>query len=319
MHSNAGGLGETNPASRAKRLDELVGPVKLGRPHRSRRLGRAEASIALLASRSVNAHEKGTPPAKGRAPRAQPPGAVGDDEGIAGTSSRAEAIAGTLRAQILNGKYEAGERLPSERELSARTGANRSSVREALKKLEQLGMIAIRPGGARVVPLEDAGLGVLRHMLSDPKPNREIVEQWLDVYELVIAGAARFAVERGTEEELAAGKRLLRRLVSVNTSEDEFVAISDQLTELIAVASRNVVLRMVRNGLVATEQRQVDARRKLRASRKALIPIVRDVEHAITRRDPSGTEEGVRRLLRANRTRIIELIAGPHSRGSSDR
>ena len=69
-------------------------------------------------------------------------------------TNRAEAIAEGLRAQILSGKYAPGERLPSERDLSVSLGANRSSVREAMKKLEQLGMIAIRPGGgARVVPM----------------------------------------------------------------------------------------------------------------------------------------------------------------------
>jgi len=61
--------------------------------------------------------------------------------------------------------------LPSERELSERLGVNRASAREALKKLEQLGIISIRRGGgARVLPLEEAGLGALSHMLSAETP-----------------------------------------------------------------------------------------------------------------------------------------------------
>lgn len=229
-----------------------------------------------------------------------------------GSGSRAEGIAEALRAQILSGKYAAGERLPSERELAQRTGANRSSVREALKKLEQLGMISIRRGGgARVVPLEDAGLGVLRHVLGAQEPNRDIVAQWLDVHELVIAGAARFAVERGTEEEFTRAKRLLDQLVATGTSDEEFVGIGDQLTDLIAAASRNVVLRMVRNGLTAQAQRRNDARRRLRASRKELLPIVRDIKRAMDERDPAAAEEGVRRLLRTNRSMVLDFIAGP--------
>jgi DNA-binding FadR family transcriptional regulator len=227
-------------------------------------------------------------------------------------SSRADGIAETLRAQILSGKYAAGERLPSERELAQRTGANRSSVREALKKLEQLGMISIRRGGgARVVPLEDAGLGVLRHVLEARQPNREFVAQWLDVHELVMAGAARFAVERGTEEEFAEAKRLLDRLVDAKTTDEQFVATGDQLTDLIATASRNVVLRMVRNGLTAEAQRRNDARQRLRASRKELMPIVRDIKRAMDERDPVAAEEGVRRLLRTNRNMVLDFVAGP--------
>jgi GntR family transcriptional regulator, transcriptional repressor for pyruvate dehydrogenase complex len=227
-------------------------------------------------------------------------------------TNRAEAIAEGLRAQILSGKYAPGERLPSERDLSVSLGANRSSVREAMKKLEQLGMIAIRPGGgARVIPMGESGLGVLRHALSAKTPDRELVAQWLDVHELVVAGAARFAVERGTQEEFADAKALLRRLVSPATSADEFVAVADQLTELIAIASRNVVLRMVRNGLTAAAQRQGHARRQLRSSRRILLPIVADIELAMDERDPVAAEEGVRRLLRTNRAMILDLIAGP--------
>jgi GntR family transcriptional regulator, transcriptional repressor for pyruvate dehydrogenase complex len=227
------------------------------------------------------------------------------------TPNRVDVIAEGLREQILSGKYGPGERLPSERELSVRLGANRSSVREALKKLEQLGMIAIKPGGARVVPMAEAGLGVLRHALSAGRPDREFVAQWLDVHEMVIAGATRVAIERGTQEEFDEAKALLRGLVAPGSSDDEFVLIADRLTALIALASRNVVLQMVRNGLTAAAQRQGDARRKLRPSRKVLLPIVEEIERAIDRREPAAAEEGVRRLLRTNRAMVLDLVAGP--------
>jgi GntR family transcriptional repressor for pyruvate dehydrogenase complex len=228
-------------------------------------------------------------------------------------ANRSEEIAESLRTQILSGKYDVGERLPSERDLSLRLGVHRSSVREALKKLEQIGMIAIRPGGgARVLPLEKAGLGVLRHALGTARPDRDLVSQWMDVYELVIAGAARFAIERGTAQEFAEAKRLLRKLVAPKTSTEEFVVVADQLTDLIAVASRNVVLRMVRNGLTASTERQ-QALRKIQVSRKELQPIVRAIERAIDERDPTAAEDGVRRLLRTNRAMVLDLIAGPPS------
>ena len=226
-------------------------------------------------------------------------------------SGRAEEIAEGLRAQILSGKYGPGERLPSERELSVRLAVNRSSVREALKKLEQLGMIAIRRGGgARVVPMQQAGLGVLRHALGAKAPGRELVAQWLDVREIVIAGAARFAVERGSSEEFSEAKRLLRKLVAPGLDDDEFVAAGDRLTAFIAGASRNVVLQMVSNGLTAAAQRHVDARQKSRPTRKELLPLVSEIERAMDERDPVAAEEGVRRLLRMNRAMVIDLVAG---------
>jgi GntR family transcriptional regulator, transcriptional repressor for pyruvate dehydrogenase complex len=230
------------------------------------------------------------------------------------SESLVESIADSLRGQILSGKYAAGERLPSERELSTRLGANRASVREALKKLEQLGMIAIRPGGgARVVPLEQAGLGAIRHMVGGKLAKRELMAQWLDVHELVMAGAARLAVERGTEEELAEGKKLLKRLVAPGTSDEELVTLTDQLTELIAVASRNLVLRMVRNGLTTAAQRQNEVRKQARPQRKTLLLLVRSIELALDQRDAAATEEAVRQLFRHNRATILDLLAGPEN------
>jgi len=228
------------------------------------------------------------------------------------STSRSESIAESLRAQILAGKYGPGERLPSERELSERLAVNRSSVREALKKLEQLGMIAIRPGGgARVVPMEQAGLGVLQHALGTKKPNRELVSQWLDVWEIVIVGATRLAVERGDEAGFEKAKRLLKKLCATSTTADEFVETGDQLTELIAHASRNSVLGMVRNGLTSAAHQRISVRKHLHGSRKKLLPYTRDIERAIDARDAAAAEDAVRRLLRRHRDEVLDFVAGP--------
>ena len=230
------------------------------------------------------------------------------------TALVSEEIAQELRKQILGGKYEAGERLPSERDLSAKLGTHRSSVREALKKLEQQGFIQIRRGGgARVLPIEEAGLSVLPHLLaaSEP-PRRELVAQWLDVWELVVAGAARLAVERGTQSEFDEALRLLARLRSRSLSPAEFIETGDALTELIARASRNIVLRMVRNGLTAQLRAQTEVRLRAVPPRPALGPIVRELEAAVRARNPAGVEEAVRRLIRENRALALDLVAGPN-------
>ena len=49
------------------------------------------------------------------------------------TPSRSERITAALRDEILRGRYQSGDRLPSERELAVRFDANRGAVREAMK------------------------------------------------------------------------------------------------------------------------------------------------------------------------------------------
>ena len=88
----------------------------------------------------------------------------------------AEQVAGSIRDAILGGSYEPGDTLPSERELAGRFEVNRSSVREAIHKLEAWGLVEVRHGGGTRVRefLASAGLQLLPFLLArgsslDPK------------------------------------------------------------------------------------------------------------------------------------------------------
>ena len=82
------------------------------------------------------------------------------------TRNIADEIARDLCQQIINGQYLAGDRLPAERELAQTLGVHRGSVPEALKKLEQLGLVSTRRGGGTTVQSFDkASLEIVGHML----------------------------------------------------------------------------------------------------------------------------------------------------------
>lgn len=71
--------------------------------------------------------------------------------GRMGSEKSYRAIAEYLRQAIENGRYLYGERLPSEKELSALFNVSRSSVREALTALEYVGLIEVRGGSGYYV------------------------------------------------------------------------------------------------------------------------------------------------------------------------
>src|SRR5438445_13168774 len=63
-----------------------------------------------------------------------------------------------LRGAILSGVYGPGERLPPQRALAAELQGNMASVREALKRLEQLRLVEVRHGDAtRVLDWQQSG------------------------------------------------------------------------------------------------------------------------------------------------------------------
>ncbi len=80
----------------------------------------------------------------------------------------ADKIAVKLRAAIVGGRLRPGDALPSERELAEQYDVNRSSIREAMGKLETWGLVKIRHGGATRVSdfLMGAGLELLPHLVE---------------------------------------------------------------------------------------------------------------------------------------------------------
>ena len=233
--------------------------------------------------------------------------------------SRPEEIARSLRDAILSGVYRPGERLPSERDLATRMDANRSSVREALVKLSQERLIEIRRGGgARVASLDQASLDVLVHLLdlADP-PDPVLVAQWLDVHEIILTGAVRLGAERASEEQIREARRLLARLGEREISDEALLRTTGELAELISAASQNLVLRMVRNALKALFERGLPERRAgLRPPREALPEIAERIDRALCERDAQGAEEGVRRLVRAGRERVLKGLEAQSARTS---
>lgn len=64
------------------------------------------------------------------------------------TSTASSQVHALLRADILGGRYVPGDALPSERRLSEELETSRHVVREALKRLQQAGLVSISQGGA---------------------------------------------------------------------------------------------------------------------------------------------------------------------------
>src|SRR5437868_6146183 len=56
------------------------------------------------------------------------------------------AIAEQIRTAILSGRLKAGDRLSPERELAEQFGVSRVTVRDALRSLEAMGLIAVKVG-----------------------------------------------------------------------------------------------------------------------------------------------------------------------------
>jgi len=160
-------------------------------------------------------------------------------------------IAGSLIEDILSGHYRVAERLPSERDLAARFDANRGAVREAMKKLEQIGVIEVQPGGARVKEQSEASLDVLTHMLAQgPLPDAKLVDQILGVVDNLIADAAEWCVDLASDEEIEQIRHRIAPLKDTELDQETRTLARIELLQSIMLTSKNLPLRLITRTLL---------------------------------------------------------------------
>ena len=163
------------------------------------------------------------------------------------TSHKTTEISTTLRDEILLGQYRPGERLPSERDLAARFCTNRGAVREAIKILEQLGIANVQPGGVRVVPVEEATLGVLSHLMNlDKSLEPYLIENVIEVFGSMLSLSARSAINKATPEQIGELTENVEKLKTEGVmTEESWKLLANQFISI----NQNLVLKLIANGL----------------------------------------------------------------------
>ena len=165
--------------------------------------------------------------------------------------SKHDQIAHSLTQEILQGQYRPGERLPSERDLAARFDANRGAVREAMKKLEHLGIACIQPGGARVAPLEEASLDVIEPLLEmGTLPNEKLVDNIMQVVQSLAQVAAESTATHALAEQLDEIRALVRPLYEEDLNQEQHAIARFTLMHAIMTTSDNLVCQLIARSLL---------------------------------------------------------------------
>jgi len=210
-------------------------------------------------------------------------------------------VASRIQAKILDGSFAPGARLPAERELAVQLRVNRSSVREALKKLEQLRLVNIqRDSGARVQDAEHASFEVVWAMLGDGRPNPARIRDLLELREVLLPGLLRLAVERASDAELATCVANLRSAARHELSDSEFLAALGELYVAFARMTHNRVILILANSVTRflAEREPLRDLATVGAERRKLRPLLHRLAVAISARDADTAARAGRDLLR---------------------
>lgn len=182
--------------------------------------------------------------------------AGGDDEGTAlefgGAAierrSIAEQVAGRILALIKSGNLKSGDRLPTEHEMAVAFGISRPALREALKALTVLGVLASRQGG--------------RYTVTDLSPSRLVAPlqfiMFVKNYDIDAHFEARAAVDLELTRLAAARATMAQRKKILRLAEDGHAFVSDpvgfrvldfEFHRTVNEAAGSPLLAMVSQGL----------------------------------------------------------------------
>jgi GntR family transcriptional repressor for pyruvate dehydrogenase complex len=177
--------------------------------------------------------------------------------GSTSTQTVSSRIHAHLRADILGGRYAPGDALPSERRLSEELETSRHAVREALKRLQQAGLVSISQGGATRVRdwRRHGGLDLLLDLAAegDAPEALHVPRAAMEMRACIGADAARRCAERASAD--------LR--TQLRERGEQFAAVEDLaarnahyevLWDLIVDGADNIAYRLALTTLVARQR-----------------------------------------------------------------
>lgn len=228
-------------------------------------------------------------------------------------------VTAQLHEAIVSGRFQPGDRLPTERELTEIFGVGRPTLREALRFLEANGVIEIRPGkkgGAFVVsPSEQTLASALSTLLALGRaPARDLAEFRLSFE----PENAWWAAKRATLDDRAQLEELAGAAADAATRPDEWMRVGEidsSWHEALARATKNSLRIGISLGThEALLRNHAAVMRAVLASgpevEKHVRRIARDVKKitaAVARRDADAARKAMRRHIEAGNRLNAEL------------
>jgi DNA-binding FadR family transcriptional regulator len=202
-----------------------------------------------------------------------------------------ETIFVRLRDGILSGRPAAGEPLPSERVLADELGCNRHAVREAVKRLQQAGLVEVAHGGAtRVLDWRATGGLDLLAQLPLAAGDAEHVRSVLELRLCVGVDAARRCAQRAPAPTVAA---LRATLQGDSDRALRYAALWDRIID----GADNLAYRLAYNSLLAGLDPASEPSRTLFAAETTDARAQHALVDAIATADPDAAASAATDLL----------------------
>ncbi|MFA6450148.1 MAG: FadR/GntR family transcriptional regulator [bacterium] len=156
-----------------------------------------------------------------------------------------EEIVAQLKDKIVSREIAPGEKLPPERDLAESLNVNRSTVREALNKLESMELVEIKHGDGVYVKdyLESGSLELVKQMLfRDGAPDIGIMKNLALLRRILVPEIACQAAMNRTEDDLLELERIVFQSAEMQIDERDW-----RVHNIITKASGNLLFVVLLN------------------------------------------------------------------------
>jgi GntR family transcriptional regulator, transcriptional repressor for pyruvate dehydrogenase complex len=225
-----------------------------------------------------------------------------------------EQVAEQIRKSILRGRLTPGQRLPSERDLASQFEVTRTTLREALKKLEGLRLIFIRHGDRATVLdwMRHGSLDLLGDLVSrKDRLNVALLANLMEARVVVGVAVAQLAARRRTEDDLLNLEEGLEAMEHSTGDTRQFQAAEFDFFHALATTAHNLVFVFLLNSIRKIYLANAAWFEPLVGDREATVLNHRRVLEAVRGQDGEAAarisraflEEGMQRVLAAQEER----------------
>lgn len=214
----------------------------------------------------------------------------------------------SLILAILNDDYPPGSVLPAERELAAKLGVTRPTLRETLQRLERDGWLTIQQGKPTRVNdyWLEGGLNVLNalvHYSEQLSPN--FIPNLLQV-RLALAPAY---THQAVEHSPAQVSECLEDSIAMNDTPEDYASFDWRLHHTLTVASGNPIFTLILNGFAGFYEQMAHIYFMQADTRQASREFYRSLSEA-ARQNDAVAAENITRSMMTESIRLWESQSG---------
>jgi GntR family transcriptional repressor for pyruvate dehydrogenase complex len=172
------------------------------------------------------------------------------------TSRLYEQIVQQIEESILKGELSEGSQLPAERDLAKQFGVSRTAVREAIKALQEKGLVDAFPGRGTFVTngTSNSMRRSLDRIIKSGEPDG--LAYLVEVREILEPEIAALAAVRATDQDLAAMRESLDVMESARQDSDAFIEADLDFHLALAEAAANPIVLSLIDSIVGLLREQ---------------------------------------------------------------